>query len=177
MARTTHQPQIISCPPEQRGALFRLRARVWLAEGAAPKAFGADGRWTDARDAERQHWVALHEGEVVAGASLSIHANLREAEEAEAYLAYGLPETGPIAAPARLIVRRDWRGRGLAQKLLEVQEQAARAAGASLAVRQASHMLRPLLERRGWHCHGPAPLDARFPLERFSVMSLSLSSR
>lgn len=110
MANTTHEPRIMSCPPDRLDALFRLRASVWLAEGAAPEAF-VDNRWTDARDAARQHWIALHQGDVVAGASLSIHASLREAEEAEAYLAYGLPEAGPVAVPARVIVRRDWRAR------------------------------------------------------------------
>lgn len=176
MTRTTPLVEVIRCPPQQREALYRLRASVWLEEGADPSAFSG-GFWTDARDESRQHWVALHEGEVVAGASLSIHGSLRDVEEAQAYLVYSLPDRSPIAAPARVVVRRDWRGRGVLQKLLDAQDEAALAAGAVLAVRQASRMMRPLLERRGWRYHGPGPQDPRFPCETFSVMSFQPGSR
>jgi GNAT superfamily N-acetyltransferase len=175
----THErplPEVIPCPPEHREALYRLRARVWVEGGADPAAF-AGGRWSDPRDELRRHWIALHEGEVVAGASLSIHPCLREVEEAEAYLGFGLPEAGAVAAPARVVVRRDWRGRGLLQRLLDAQDEAARAAGAALAVRQASRMMRPLLLRRGWRYHGPGPHDSRFPREEFSVMSFLPGSK
>lgn len=162
---------VIPCPPERLDELYRLRAAVWIGEGADPAAFPA-GHWSDARDARRRHWIALHDGVVVAGASLSLHRALHEIEEAEAYAPYGLPDDGPVAAPARVVVRRDWRGRGIVGQLLDAQDGAAREAGALLAVRQASRMMRPLLARRGWRYHGPAPHDPRFPGEEFSVMSL-----
>ncbi|GMW06903.1 MAG: GNAT family N-acetyltransferase [Gammaproteobacteria bacterium] len=172
----TPQFEIIACPPERREALYRLRAAVWLDEGASPAAFDA-GQWTDARDATRRHWIALHQDEVIAGASLSIHDGLRQVEEAEAYLAYDLPEDGPVAVPARVVVHRDWRGRGVVQRLLDIQEEAARDSRAVLAVRQASRMMRPLLARRGWRYHGPGPQDPRFPREQFAVMSWLPGSR
>jgi hypothetical protein len=56
--------------------------------------------------------------------------------------------------------------------LLDRQDAAARAAGAVLAVRQASPGMRRLLERRGWQAHGPGPVDPRFPGVEFTVMSL-----
>lgn len=169
-------PAVVPCPPERLVELCRLRASVWIEAGADPAAFPG-GLWQEPRDAARRHWVAIAAGEVVAGASLGVHERLADVHQPEAYRAYGLPEDVRIATPDRLIVRRDWRGTPLARRLLEAQEDAARAAGAVLAVRQASHMLRPLLERRGWRCHGPALDDARFGGEVFTVMSLDLGPR
>jgi len=166
-------PVVVPCPPERLDELFRLRAAVWLAEGADAAAFPG-GSWRDARDDQRLHWMAEHAGEIVAGASLSIHASLDEVHQAETYRVYGITAAGPVAAPARVIVRGDWRGTPLVRRLLDAQDDAARAAGAVLALRQASAMLRPLLERRGWRCHGPALPDARFPGQDFSVMTLPL---
>ena len=165
---------VIPCPQERREELYRLRATVWVAEGADPAAF-VGGAWTDPRDTQRRHWIVIHEGEVIAGASLSVHPTLHEVEEAEAYFAYHLSAWGPVAAPARVIVHPEWRGRGLAEQLLGAQDEAAREAEAILAVRQASRAMRRLLERRGWQYHGPGPFDARFPHEEFGVMSLVLA--
>ena len=164
------------CPPGRLDELFRLRASVWLAAGADPTAF-PDGRWQDARDAGRQHWIAIANDEIVGGASLGICATLADMHQPEAYHGAGLATAGVVAAPDRLVVRADWRGRYVVQRLLEAQEAAARAAGAVIAARQASRMLRPILLRRGWREHGPAPHDARFPHEQFTVMSLDLTAR
>lgn len=167
--------EICPCPPSRLTELFRLRATVWLEQGAIPDAF-PNGEWRDALDDRRQHWVALVAGEIVGGASLTIHASLDSVHQVETYRLYAIPEHGPIAAPDRVVVRRDWRGRGIVQRLLDLQDTTARAAGAILAVRQASAMLKPLLLRRGWRDHGPALPDARFPREEFSVVSLVLNA-
>ena len=162
------------CDPDRLGELFRLRARVWVAEGADPRAF-PDGSWSDSEDVRRTHWVVLDEGRIVAGASIGFHTALSQVEEPEAYHVIPSPAPGIIAAPARVVVDREYRGKGLAQALLDLQDQAAREAGALLAVRQASPDMRQILERRGWRYHGPGPLDPRFPGVEFSVMSLVLS--
>lgn len=169
-------PIVMPCPPGRLEELFRLRAAVWVAEGADPAAFPG-GAWRDARDDQRLHWMAEHDGEIVAGASLSIHASLDDVHQAETYRLYGITAGGPVAAPARVIVRADWRGTLLVRRLLDAQDEAARAAGAVLALRQASAMLRPMLERRGWRWHGPALPDLRFPGQDFSVMTLPLGPR
>lgn len=153
--------------------MFRLRAAVWIGEGADPAAFPG-GEWRDARDASRLHWIILDDERVVATASFSIHSELAAVEEGEVYFAAGLSTTGQVAAPARVTVAATHRGRGLAPALLDVQDAAAVAAGAVLAVRQASPSMRRLLERRGWREHGPGPWDARFPSVQFTVMSLLL---
>jgi hypothetical protein len=152
--------------------MFRLRASVWIGEGADPTAFPG-GEWRNERDASRLHWIVLDGDRVVATASLGICAALADVEEGDAYVRAGLSSPGPVAAPARVTVAADCRGRGLVQDLLNVQDAAAVEAGAVLAVRQASPSMRPLLERRGWQAHGPGPWDARFPVQ-FTIMSLTL---
>lgn len=170
---STAEVLIAQCDPSRLEELYALRARVWIGEGADPAAFPG-GRWSDAHDPQRLHWVGLHQGRIVAGASLGIHASLDEVDEADAYRSAVRPPTGRIAAPARVVVDAAWRGSGIAQALLDRQEAAARAAGAVLAVRQASPAMRRLLERRGWREHGPGPADPRFPGVLFTVMSLPL---
>jgi len=164
---------IVVCDPNRLPELYALRARVWIEEGADPAAF-PEGCWTDSHDAHRMHWVVLDGDRIVAGASLAIHAALAEVDEPGAYWMIAPPRSGLIAAPARVVVEKAYRGRGLAQALLDRQDDAARAAGVVLAVRQASPAMRRLLERRGWQYHGPGPADPRFPCVEFSVMALPL---
>ena len=160
------------CPPERLVEMFRLRSAVWIGEGADPAAFPG-GEWRDERDGSRRHWIVLDADRVVATASLSMHGSFADVEEGDVYLRAGLSSPGPIAAPARVTVAAEYRGRGLAQALLDAQDAAALEAGAMLSVRQASPSMRRLLERRGWQEHGPGPWDVRFPGVQFTVMSLN----
>lgn len=162
----------VPCPLERLEDLFALRARVWIAEGADPAAFDA-GRWTDGHDAHRTHWMVLDGDQLVAGASMSLHDRLADMDEPEAYVGLDLPIAGRIAAPARVIVDAAYRGSGIAQMLLDAQDQAASAAGAVIAARQASPAMRRLLERRGWQHRGAGPADPRFPGVEFSVMTFA----
>lgn len=164
--------EVVACPPERLSELFRLRAAVWIHEGADPAWFPG-GEWRDERDASRLHWIALDKNRVVATASLSLHSELADVEEGQVYLEARLSSSGPVAAPARLTIAPEYRGGALVRALLDAQDAAAVDSGATLSVRQASPSLRPVLERRGWIAHGAGPKDARFPV-LFTVMSLRL---
>ena len=164
--------EVVVCPPERLAEMFRLRATVWIHEGADPAAFPG-GEWREPRDASRLHWIALDNDRVVATASLSLHAQLADVEEGHVYLDAKLSSSGPVAAPARLTIAPEYRGGRLVRALLDAQDAAAVASGATLSVRQASPSLRPMLERRGWVAHGAGPVDPRFPVF-FTVMSLRL---
>ena len=164
---------VVDCTSDRLGELFEFRARVWIDEGADPSAFD-DGSWPDGPGAHRTHWMVLDDDRIVAAASISLHATLADVEEPEAYAAVPAPPPGTVAAPARVVVDAAYRGHGLATLLLDHQDDAARHAGAVLAVRQASPAMKRLLERRGWRDHGPGPADPRFPGVRFTVMSLVL---
>jgi GNAT superfamily N-acetyltransferase len=163
---------IIRCDADRLVDLFAFRARVWTEEGADPSAFPG-GSWSDAADDRRMHWIALVEDRIVGAASISFHDSLAEVDEPHAYRMLASPQAGIIAAPARVVVDGAHRGRGIADAMLDRQDQAAREAHAVFAVRQASPAMRRLLLRRGWREHGPGPADARFPGVVFSVMSLS----
>jgi len=164
------------CPADRLDELYALRARVWIAEGAEPSAFPG-GRWRDAADATRLHWIGLVDGRVVAGGSLSLCSSIAEVHQSEAYAALRLPPNGLIAVPCRVVVDRAFRDRGFISRLLDAQDDAARSAGAVVALRQAAPKMRSLLQRRGWIDHGAAPADARFPGVQFSVMSLVLDDK
>lgn len=166
-------PRVLVCPAARLDDVFRLRAAVWIGDGADPAAF-PDAEWRDERDPRRLHWIVEDDGRLVAAASLGLHDRLADVEDAELFLRAGLSSRGRVAAPARVTVRPQYRGRGVAEALLDAQDAAARAAGATLAVGQASPSMRRLLERRGWQAHGEGPWDVRFPGVEFTVMSLRL---
>jgi GNAT superfamily N-acetyltransferase len=160
--------------PATLQAIYRLRASVWRETGDIAQAAFADGSWSDEHDPGALHWVIRDAGELVAAARLSVHERLAEVPEAEEYAAVGLALEGRIAAPARVVVAAAARRHGLAGLLLDAQDAAARAAGCTFAVRQASPAMTRLLERRGWRDMGAAGLDERFPGVRFEVMVLEL---
>jgi hypothetical protein len=164
--------EVVACPPARLAEMFRLRAAVWIHEGADPASF-PDGEYRDPGDASRLHWIAIDQDRVVATASLSLHSRLADVEEGHVYLEASLSSSGLVAAPARLTIAPEYRGGRLVRALLDAQDAAAAEAGATLSVRQASPALRPVLQRRGWVAHGAGPIDARFPV-LFTVMSLRL---
>jgi N-acyl-L-homoserine lactone synthetase len=155
--------------------IYALRARVWRTTGGLAANAFPTGQWRDAYDALSRHWVVRDEhGRLAAAARLTVHASLDAVPEAAEYLRYDLPRSGPIAAPARVVVCPSAQGVGLAGRLLDVQDQATREAGAQRAVRQASPAMVRLLVRRGWQIVGPATPDPRFPGVPFQVAQLDL---
>jgi GNAT superfamily N-acetyltransferase len=158
--------------------IYAFRAAVWQsAGGLAPGAFPA-GHWRDAHDAAAMHWVVRGtDDRLLAAARLTLHPTLEEVPEAEEYLRYGLRLSGPIAAPARVVVCPSVQRLGLGRRLLDVQDRAARRSAARYAVRQASPAMIRLLRPRGWVVVGPARLDPRFPGVPFEVAVLDLAIR
>ena len=148
-----------------------FRARVWSATGAvAPDAFSSSTGWRDPLDAVCGHWVVRDDQRnLVAAGRLSIHNSLDDVHEAHEYKQYGVASTGPVAAPDRVVVLPQIQGAGLGCQILDVQDRAAREAGAVIAVRQASPAMTRLLVRRGWQMLGPASADRRFPKVTFQV--------
>jgi predicted GNAT family N-acyltransferase len=152
-------------------AIYRFRVAVWRQEDALAETAFPDGYWRDAFDDLSCHWVVNSGRGIAAAARLSIHQQLAEVPEAEEYLAAGLRLEGPIAASGRVVVASWARRRGLAARLLDMQDQEAREAGVRHGVRQASPAMRRLLERRGWSGIAPARPDARFTGVVFHIMA------
>jgi GNAT superfamily N-acetyltransferase len=155
-------------------AIYRLRAAVWRHSGhAAPAAF-AGGRWSDEHDAVATHRVFRDGDAIVAAGRQSVHERLADVPEAEAYAAAGLALEGRVAAPAHLVVAPAARRHGLAWRLADAQNAAARAAGCRFSVCQSAPEMAAMLLRRGWRVVGPGPPDDRFPGVRFEAMVLRL---
>lgn len=152
--------------------ICQLRVRVWRQTGTLAEDAFPDGQWRDAIDETCKHWCVTRNGEIVAAARWSLHASLEDLSECAQYARHDVTLTGPISQPARVVVCPTARGRGLrglASKLLDVQDAESRRAGARYAVRQAAPGMVPLLRRRGWQIVGPATPDPRFPGVQFQV--------
>jgi GNAT superfamily N-acetyltransferase len=163
--------------PRVLDEICAFRAQTWRAVGGLAASAFAEGQWRDDDDARGRHWIVRDgAGRLVAAARLTMHATLAEVPEAEEYLRYGLRLHGPIAAPARVVVSPADQGAGLGRRLLQAQDEAALAAGARHAVRQASPAMVRLLLPRGWRVVGPASTDPRFPGVPFQVAVLDFAA-
>jgi GNAT superfamily N-acetyltransferase len=151
-------------------AICRFRESVWRETGALSSGAFRGGGWRDEFDDISRHWIFTFGSRIVAAARLSLHDRLAKVPEAEEYLRAGLRLEGVIAAPARMVVCRSMRRRGLASTLVDVQHEAAIEAGAAYGVRQASPSMCRLLTRRGWRRVAAASPDPRFPGVEFEIM-------
>ena len=88
MREVGSRSRLMPCPPERLNEMFRLRATVWIGEGADPASFPG-GEWRNERDASRLHWIVLEEDRVVATASLGLYPRLVDVEDGEAYVERG----------------------------------------------------------------------------------------
>ena len=156
--------------------ICRFRVRVWRQEGQlSSEAFGS-GTWRDSVDDGALHWLIRDSrGRLAAAGRLSVHESLEDVHQAEEYLRFELALPGPIAAPDRVVVARFARKAGLGRRILDLQDAAAVARGASHAVRQASPRMVELLKHRGWQVLGPASSDERFPGVAFTAVIKELS--
>lgn len=157
--------------------IYQFRARVWdSSEGIAVNAFPT-GKWQDQHDTLAQHWIVTNADDRMVGAArLSLHERIEDVVEPEQYQRYGVECDGLIAAPDRVVVCPSARRQGIAQRLLDAQDNASIDAGAACALRQASPAMCRLVEKRDWHLLGPASIDPRFPDIVFTVALRAFSS-
>ena len=156
--------------PKILDEIYQFRARVWSeSHDLAPDAFPS-GKWQDRHDENAQHWAVFDsQGKIAGSARLTLHQALEDVVEPEQYLRYGVECDGLIAAPDRVVVCPAARRQGIANRLLDVQDQAALAAAAVCAIRQASPAMCRLIQKREWQLLGPASIDPRFPDLVFTV--------
>jgi len=172
--------KLVAVPGSDSAAIDRIcrfRADVWRStlESSGRSFPGLEIR--DAWEPAAWHWMVQDsQDRIVASARLIVMDDLQEIPEFEQYLCIGVSELdGRIAAPDRVVVDPSHQRQGLAQQLLEVQERAAIAQGAIIAVRQASPSMVRLIAGRGWVVHGPAKPDPSFPGVVFSIAYISLA--
>jgi hypothetical protein len=162
---------IETCDERVIAEICRFRVSVWREEGQLAAHAFSNGQWRDPVDDRATHWLIRDvRGRCAAAGRLSMHDSLAEVHQADEYLRFGLQLPGPVAAPDRVVVAGFARASGLGRQILDLQDSAACARGASHAVRQASPRMAQLLEHRGWRVLGPASPDDRFPGVEFQVV-------
>jgi len=160
-----------TCDQQVIAEICRFRVSVWREEGQLASHAFPNGQWRDPVDDQSSHWVIRDfRGCLAAAGRLSMHHSLAEVHQGEEYLRFVLELPGPVAAPDRVVVARFARACDLGRLILNLQDAAAQARGASHAVRQASPRMVQLLKHRGWRVLGPASPDDRFPGVEFQVV-------
>ena len=135
-------------------AIGALRCTVWAGEGSLNEACFPTGVWLDAEDqdaARCRHFVARATpgGPIIAACRLLLHASAASAAS-DRDVAFFLQKGAPLAFPCcdlgRLVVRKDWRRRGIATALNAARLAAAREWGARTLIATASEANARLLE-------------------------------
>jgi uncharacterized protein with PIN domain/prolyl-tRNA editing enzyme YbaK/EbsC (Cys-tRNA(Pro) deacylase)/predicted GNAT family N-acyltransferase len=140
----THSLSAIGC----------LRVQVWAAEECLDSSLFPTGEWVDAEDTAptTRHFVAQAEtGEIVAAARLVCHASPASTDsDVAVFVSSGVVLDFPVFDLGRLVVRADFRRRGIASALNVARCDAARSAGARAIISTASADNARLLRRIGF---------------------------
>ena len=111
---------------------FRLRFEVWDGETELKAQIRERGLICDDHDAHARHWAAFNGDELVAAARVCIHESQQEIPDAPVFGQMRL--STPIASINRLVVKKQWRGQGIARQLDILRIQAAREGNAACVV-------------------------------------------
>lgn len=98
-----------------------LRYQVWLEEKATLGSLASRGRWVEHFDIDATHFIAIIDDSIVAASRITFHDNFGEVPDYEEYRDMNLDLPGPIASFNRLVVRRDFRGKGLSSLMDRVR--------------------------------------------------------
>jgi predicted GNAT family N-acyltransferase len=142
-------------------AIGCLRLAVWREEGGVSEELQRRGVWLDAFDPGARHWIVeTTDGELGAAARLTWHDHVFDAPDGDIWRQVGRAVAGPVVNISKLVVRRDFRGCGIASLLNRLRMEAAEIAGARTVTVTASAANANLLQRQGFTDIG---LLATFP--------------
>jgi GNAT superfamily N-acetyltransferase len=96
---------------------FALRRQVWAELPGVDSQSALSGGLDDGFDATGLHWVVVAEGSVIASARLCLCDSLAALPDAYVFRDAADEVPLPTSAINRLVVHRDYRGRGLASRL------------------------------------------------------------
>jgi hypothetical protein len=137
---------------------FRLRYDVWSEVLEVKPEFHAQRLISDEHDEHAQHWAAFDGDTVVASARMCIHEKQEDTPDGCIFRETHLPT--PIATINRLIVHRNWRGRGISRQFDAYRIQSARNGKARCLLASASGTRIVSLQRSGFkltECSGTSP--------------------
>jgi GNAT superfamily N-acetyltransferase len=162
--------------PNALQKLFRLRAEVWKAQCDVGEIF--DNIWSDRCDRHAMHWTAKCGEEIVAGARICFHSEMATTPDREIFERIDYPFQFPIACMNRLVVRPEFRGRGIAGRLDAIRVDAAQAHGCKMIIGVVSDVSGALrlgqLEKIGFQAIAPIFSIQDWPSDRVTPIVLRL---
>lgn len=152
-----------------------LRYTVWQEYGINDKEF-PDKVWVDDLDHVGRHWIIENDQkEVIAAARLTFHESMEDSyRDMQLWKKCGHHLPLPTCDLGRLVVRKDYCGRGLAQSLNEIRIVAAREMGAKSIMVTASDGNARLLTKLGFEKIGQTVEFSDRPGVIFHAMQLNL---
>jgi len=112
--------------------IYQLRVEAWRMQLTHTTSIEA---WEDEFDPIAQHWGCFDEDRLVAAARLSVHQDIQNVPDADAYEGVITSDApSPIASLNRLVVHHDYRGKGIAKKLDTVRLARAREIGCKCVI-------------------------------------------
>jgi predicted GNAT family N-acyltransferase len=106
-----------------------FRAQVWTKEGLLSPS-DINTVVLDEHDEDARHWMVQIKGEVIAAARLSLCSSILEAPDSESLMPFESFIPTPFGYLSRLVVRSDFRGKGIAKQLDHLRMQEAYKSGA-----------------------------------------------
>jgi len=130
----------------------KLRYEVWKDEGLLDLSQFSSESWGDEFDCFGQHWIAeTVDGQIVGAARMHFFRELDESSrDVAVWIRCGHVIPLPTVDFGRLVVRSDFRRRGIAQMLNDVRMNAAREMGAKSIIVTASEANAKLLLKLGF---------------------------
>jgi predicted GNAT family N-acyltransferase len=120
--------EVLSSDVKSIETIGRLRYNVWLEEGLLKNSDFPMKSWTDQFDESARHWVAIRkDGEIIAAARFNFLTELDDcSRDVALWKRAGQELPLPTIDFGRLVVKSQFRRRGIAQKLNEIRILAAR---------------------------------------------------
>ena len=140
-----------------------LRYSVWKEEKAALDGMISQNRWVEHHDIDGTHFLAVIDDSIVAAARITLHQSFDEVPDYHEYREMKLDLPGPIASFNRLVVRRDFRGKGLSSLMDRIRLREAFRQGVSCTLANGvGTQRRRSLEKLGFQFRGITPKNCDF---------------
>ncbi|CAE8698511.1 unnamed protein product [Polarella glacialis] len=164
-------------------AIGCLRVQVWDGEGSLDHSLFPDSCWLGSDDllCTARHWCIRANSNndasnttdiIIAAARLTLHDENDTSRDLALWREKGIALRYPVCDLGRLVVRKDYRRRGLARRLVKVRIEAAKSWGATAILCTASADNVPLLASEGFVHLGHTIVFADRPNTVFHAMHL-----
>lgn len=164
--------------PEKIWEIGKLRIECWkanLKSDEIDEKLLKNSFWVDEYEKNAFHWVVMSNDAVIASARLSFHLEFKNMPWYYAMSDYNFSNLKfPIASINRLVVKPDFRRRGIARKLDTYRIAMAKELGASAIIAQPAPNRVESLKKLGFIYYGKISRTNELPGVDFSLMVLHL---